>query len=124
MVWKHLKAKQNLSSYLLESLCVSSNDEIFLTFHISTQTRKLKPLLLGYKNVFHLQQKAVDRPLLCMPREFLKGIKLHKDGLHDFHFLSRIVEVIKSRRMRWTKHETGMGDIKFEPYCYWKKRGM
>jgi hypothetical protein len=36
--------------------------------------------------------------------------KLHNDELHSLYSSSNIVEVIKSRRMRWTAHVARMGE--------------
>jgi hypothetical protein len=36
--------------------------------------------------------------------------KLHNDELHNLYASPNIVRVIKSRRMRWAGHVTGMGE--------------
>jgi hypothetical protein len=36
--------------------------------------------------------------------------KLHNDELHDLYSSPNIVRVIKSRRMRWTRHVARMGE--------------
>jgi hypothetical protein len=36
--------------------------------------------------------------------------KLHNDELHDLYSLPNIVQVIKSRRMRWAGHVARMGE--------------
>jgi hypothetical protein len=36
--------------------------------------------------------------------------RLHKGELHDLYFLSNIIWVGKSRRMRWAEHVARMGD--------------
>jgi hypothetical protein len=36
--------------------------------------------------------------------------KLHNDELHSLYSSPSIVKVIKSRRMRWVGHVTGMGE--------------
>jgi hypothetical protein len=35
--------------------------------------------------------------------------KLHNEELHNFYFSPNIIRTIKSRRIRWTGHVTGMG---------------
>jgi hypothetical protein len=36
--------------------------------------------------------------------------KLHNEELNDLYFLSNIVRVVKSRRMRWAGHVARMGE--------------
>ena len=36
--------------------------------------------------------------------------KLHKEALRDFYSLLNIVQVVKSRRMRWAGHVARMGE--------------
>jgi hypothetical protein len=36
--------------------------------------------------------------------------KLHNKELCDFYSLPSIIRIIKSRRMRWVKHEAQMGE--------------
>jgi hypothetical protein len=36
--------------------------------------------------------------------------KLHNDELHNLYFLLSIIRMIKSRKIRWAGHVTGMGD--------------
>jgi hypothetical protein len=38
--------------------------------------------------------------------------RLHNEKLHDFNISRNIMRVIKSRRMRWTRHVTRMGEIR------------
>jgi hypothetical protein len=38
--------------------------------------------------------------------------KLHNEELNDMYFSPNIVQVIKSRRMRWAGHVVCMGEIK------------
>jgi hypothetical protein len=35
--------------------------------------------------------------------------KLHNEELHNLYFLSSIIRMIKSRRMRWSEHVARMG---------------
>jgi len=43
----------------------------------------------------------------------VNSIVLHNEELHNFGTSQRIIRVIKSRRMRWVGHVTGMGDERF-----------
>jgi hypothetical protein len=36
--------------------------------------------------------------------------KLHNEKLHDFYSLPSIIRTMKSRRMRWARHATQMGE--------------
>jgi hypothetical protein len=38
--------------------------------------------------------------------------RLHNDELHNFHTSQNIIKVIKSRRMRWTRHVERMGAMR------------
>jgi hypothetical protein len=38
--------------------------------------------------------------------------KLHNEELHNFYFSPNIIRLIKSRKMRWTRHVARMGETK------------
>jgi hypothetical protein len=38
--------------------------------------------------------------------------KLHNEELHGLYSSSSIIRVIKARRMRWTGHVVGMGEVR------------
>jgi hypothetical protein len=40
--------------------------------------------------------------------------KLHNEELHNLYSSSRIIRIIKSRRMRWAGHEARMGEKRNE----------
>jgi hypothetical protein len=44
--------------------------------------------------------------------------KLHNDGLHNLYSSPNIVRAIKSRRMRWARHEARMGERR-GVYRFW-----
>jgi len=39
-------------------------------------------------------------------------ITKHTEELHNLHFSSNTIRVIKSRRMRWAVHEARMGELR------------
>ena len=46
--------------------------------------------------------------------------KLHNEELSDLYFLPNIVQVVKSRRMRWARHVARIGERRGEVYTgFW-----
>jgi hypothetical protein len=45
--------------------------------------------------------------------------KLHNEELNELYSLPNIVRVVKSRRMRWTRHVARMGEERGCTGCWW-----
>jgi hypothetical protein len=48
--------------------------------------------------------------------------KLHNEKLHNLYSSPSIIRMIKSRRMRWTRHVARMGRIRMHIRYWWECR--
>ena len=57
-------------------------------------------------------ESRVLRKIFGCKRDEVRGEwkKIHNEELNDLYFSTKIVRVIKSRRMRWTGHVAHMGE--------------
>jgi hypothetical protein len=57
-------------------------------------------------------------------RDEVKGEwrKLHSEELHNMYSSARVIRIIKSRRMRWTRNVARMGEKRNAVGCWWKNQ--
>jgi hypothetical protein len=68
-------------------------------------------LTLGEENRLRIFENKVFRRIFGPKREEDGSWrKLHNDELHNLYYSPNIVRVIKSRRLRWTRYGTRMGE--------------
>jgi len=69
-------------------------------------------LTLREERRLRVSENRVLRKVFGPKRDEVTGEwrKLHNEELNDLYFLSSIVRVVKSRRMRWAGHVARMGD--------------
>ena len=65
-----------------------------------------------YAQKLRVFENGVFRRIFGPKRDEVTGEwrKLHNEELSDLYFLPNIVQVVKSRRMRWTGHVARMGE--------------
>ena len=100
-----------LSSSLLSK---NSNIKIYRTVILSVVLYECETwsLILKEERRLRVFENRVLRRIFGPRRDEIKGEwrKLHSEELNDMYFSTKIVRVIKSRRMRWAGHVARMGN--------------
>jgi hypothetical protein len=55
-------------------------------------------------------KKRIKRSIILRDEVTGRWRKQHDEELHDLHSLPGIIRIIKSKRMRWVKHVTQVGE--------------